>query len=161
MGIQVKHVAVVASIFSVVGFGYVVGFGEIDAVRSPRAGALGVRASMGQLIGNARVGMATGQERGALTAVDSMVELYPENPQGWLYRGLVYRSLGGGGGGGEGGGQEGVEAWERLLGLVGDVELLSGRALAGALYQRGWAYRGVGRMEESRGDVLRLAEMSG
>ena len=175
--IQVKHVCVVAVVFAAVGFGYVIGFAEIDAVRSPRAGAIGARASFSRLVGNVRMGMASGQERRSRVAADEMVALYPENPQSWLYRGMVYRFAFGGAegadwwdGSGEMAGDAGVvskqegkaRSWERLLEIVGgeDFDSLGGRGLSESLYHRGWAKRGLGRVEDSRADFVRLARLT-
>jgi len=154
MGIQVKHVCVVSAIFAVVGFGYVVGFAEIDPVRSPRAGALGAQPSVGRLIGNIRTGMATGQDRSVRSAADDLVRLYPDDPRSWLNRGYALRY--GGGGVHD---QEALECWERLLGMAEgvDFDALSAGGLNNALYLRGWAFRGLGRLEESRADFLRAA----
>jgi hypothetical protein len=191
MGITVKHVVVAAVIFAVIGFGYVIGFAEIDAVRSPRAGAIGARASFSRLVTNVRYAMASGQDRRARDGADELVAMYPAYAQSWLYRGMVNRytnpaylpsghgvdldgeldgQSGGRSGvegeaaglfGADGESSKGVESWEHLLSILGerDLDSLDGTTLRAVLYQRGWAKRGLGRMDEARADFLRLARL--
>ena len=89
MGIQIKHVVVVASIFSMVGFGYVVGFAKIDVVRSPRAGALGRQAGVGQMVGQIRGNMVAGRDREAMRVGDELVMRFPQDPRAHLNRGYA------------------------------------------------------------------------
>ncbi len=156
MGIQVKHVVVVASVFSVVGFGYVVGFGDIDVVRSPRAGALGRQAGVGQMVGNIRGSMVAGRGREAMRVGDELVFRYPQDARAHLNRGYAYRMMG------LDTQEDGFEGWGMLRAIVGQRSMLSlsGNALGNALYLRGWALRGVGLIDESRADFLQLALMT-
>ncbi len=154
MGITVKHVVVAAVIFAVVGFVYVIGFSEIDPVRSPRARALDARASVGRLIGNVRGGMASGQARIARAAGDELIVHYPKDPRSWLNRGYAYRF--------QSWDAEGTieqDSWKELLRIVEgwDPDLMGVEVYGNALYLRGWALRGLGRIEESRADFRELA----
>jgi hypothetical protein len=154
MGITVKHVVVAAVIFAIVGFVYVIGFSEIDPVRSPRARALDARASVGRLIGNVRGGMASGQGRIARAAGDDLIVHYPDDPRSWLNRGYAYRFR-------SWDADRTIErdSWRQLLQIVEgwDPDLRGLEVYGNALYLRGWALRGLGRMEESRADFRELA----
>ena len=165
MGIQIKHVVVVALVFAFVGFVYVMGFGAIDP-RWPRAGAVDASPSVRRLVLNVRSGMVEGQVAGARAAGDELVVLYPQNPRSWLYRAYAYRDWRGDSDAGPDGlgavvGGEELASWEGLMGLVDgwEFEMLRGLPLRNGLYLRGWGLRGLGRVEESRVDFVRLAEM--
>jgi len=155
MGIQIKHVVVVASIFSAVGFGYVVGFADIDVVRSPRAGALGRQAGVGQMVGQIRGSMMAGRVREAIRISDELIERFPQDPRAHLNRGYAYRMAG------LDLEADGFESWGMLRVIVSQrsIESLSGNALGNALYLRGWSLRGSGLIEKSKADFSRLALM--
>lgn len=161
MGIQIKHVVVVALVFAFVGFVYVMGFAAIDP-RWPRAGAVDAQPSIRRLITNVRSGMVNGQALGAREAGDNLVELYPLNPQSWLNRGYAYRAWRGETVGADVSTRsEEVASWEGLLELleVWKFDSIQGLPLRSGLYLRGWSLHGLGRGEESREDFVRLAEL--
>lgn len=154
MGITVKHVVVAALIFALVGFVYVIGFSEIDRARSPRARAMDAHPSAERLIGNVRGGMASGQGRIARAAGDELIVHYPKDPRSWLNRGYAYRYR-------SWDMDRTIErsSWEELLRIVEgwDFEEMGVGSLSNAYYMRGWALRGLGRVEESRADFREVA----
>ncbi len=157
MGITVKHVVVAALIFALVGFVYVIGFSEIDRVRSPRARAMDARPSVSRLVANVRQGMANGQGRVARTAGDELIVHFPNDPNAWLYRGYAYRYR-------SWDMDRTIErsSWEQLLRIVEgwDFEVMGAASLSSSHYMRGWALRGLGRVEESRADFREVALMA-
>jgi len=161
MGIQIKHVIVVSLVFALVGFVYVMFFSTIDP-RWPRAGAMDAEPSVRRLVTNVRSGMVSGQVAGARAAGDELVERYQHNPQAWLYRAYAYRAWRGepGGGSGQIHGEE-LASWEELGRLLDawDFDTAQGLTLRNGLYLRGWSLRGLGRLEESREDFARMAEL--
>lgn len=154
MGLGLKHVVAVSVVAGLVGFGYELGYGEIDVVRSPRAGALAASANRARLVQNLRGAMAAGQLESALRAADELGERYPQDPQAQLNRGYAYRMAGRD--------MDGFDGWGMLRVIVGqrDLEGLSGSTQINALYMRGWARRGMGAFDQSRADFRRVAEMT-
>ncbi|MGJ8636911.1 MAG: TPR end-of-group domain-containing protein [Phycisphaerales bacterium] len=152
MGLKLKHVVVVSVLAGLVGFGYEIGYGEIDVVRSPRAGALAAGPNRARLIQNLRKAMAAGQLESALGAAEDLGERYPQDATAQLNRGYAFRMAGRD--------MERFDGWAMLRVIVGqrDLEELGGSTLMNALYMRGWARRGMGEIERSREDFLRLAE---
>ncbi|MBO6513046.1 MAG: hypothetical protein JJ974_03670 [Phycisphaerales bacterium] len=152
MGLKLKHVVGVSVVAGVVGFGYELGYGEIDVVRSPRAGALAAAPNRARLVTNVRTALANGQLSAALSAADELGERYPQDPQAQLNRGYAYRAAGRD--------LEGFDGWAMLRVIAGqrDIEELQGSRQLNALYMRGWSRRGMGEIASSRADFRRIAE---
>lgn len=158
MGIRIKHVVVVSSIFAAVGFVYVIGFAEMDESRSPRAGAIDARASASRMVQNVRGYLASGQNESARRASDELMLAYPLDPRTWLNRAYAYRA-GGTSGGGTRDEVEARTSWSQLFNMVDEegIESQGVNRRLSSLYIRGWALRGLGRAAESRADFTRVA----
>lgn len=152
MGLGLKHVVAVSALAGLVGFGYELAYGDIDVVRSPRAGALAASPNRARLVQNLRVALANGQLESALRSAEELGDRYSQDGQAQLNRGYAYRAAGRD--------MEGFDGWAMLRVIVGqrDVEALRGSTLMNALYMRGWARRGMGLIDDSRADFRRLAE---
>ena len=155
MGLQIKHILTIATIFACVAFVYIIAFAPIDTRRSPRAAARNVIPSTQSLVGALRNQLASNQELSATRSADQLIIFYPNNPNAMLNAAFAYRAAGSR--------EKELIVWADLYKWSMNQDTTSPSLipsqLANILYLQGWALLGLDQPDEAQACFAQVLEL--